>query len=417
MAMDFLNRNANDASIYEDLQEVPDTMRNRPCILALMGCYLPGFRAGGPLRTIYNIVDNLHDEFDFHILTADRDLGEMEPYPGIEAEIWHKVGHAKVRYLKPVELQPANLWRIIGGVDHDLLYLNSFFSSRFTVVPLLGRRLGRLPGRPVLLAPRGEFSRGALGIKPLKKKIYLPLAKLGGLVKGVHWEATSVWEVADIKRTIGTGAEISVANNLASPPTKVLPGLAFNMDPTLHVTFISRISPMKNLEYALSVLQRVSVPLVFNIYGPQEDLAYWARCVTLIDQLPSHVKSVYHGPVRPEQVSATMAANDLFFLPTRGENFGHVIAEALSVGTPVLISDQTPWRNLALSGLGDDLPLSDPSGFVRVIEAAAARSLAQRRQRRLAVHAAMRARWEASDDVLANRQMFRNALGINSKEG
>ena len=55
-----------------------------------------------------------------------------------------------------------------------------------------------------------------------------------------------------------------------------------------------------------------------------------------------------------------MAANDLFFLPTRGENFGHVIAEALSVGTPVLISDQTPWRKLAAVGLGHDLPLAVP---------------------------------------------------------
>lgn len=388
-------------------------MRTRPAILVLTGCYLPGYLGGGPLRTISNIVDNLHGDFDFCILTSDRDLGEATPYPGIDGAVWHPVGNAWVRYLSPADQRPANLWRVIAETNHDLLYLNSFFSPRFTIGPLLGRRLGRLPRRPVLLAPRGEFSSGALDLKRLKKRVYLSVAKLGGLVQGVHWEATSPWETADIVRTIGPIAQPNIieANNLSSPPPELLPELATNTAPTLHVAFVSRISPMKNLDYALAVLQQVVVPVVFNIYGPQEDRAYWAHCQTLISQLPTHVQAVYHGPLTPGQVSGAMAANDLFFLPTRGENFGHVIAEALSVGTPVLISDQTPWRDLAAAGLGHDLPLAEPGAFVRVIEATAALDLVQRREQRVRAHAAMRQRWVTSQDVADNRAMFRRALG------
>jgi glycosyltransferase involved in cell wall biosynthesis len=55
-------------------------------------------------------------------------------------------------------------------------------------------------------------------------------------------------------------------------------------------------------------------------------------------------------------------------LPSRGENFGHVIAEALAAGCPTVISDRTPWRALRESRAGWDLPLDDLAGFHRAIE-------------------------------------------------
>lgn len=88
-----------------------------------------------------------------------------------------------------------------------------------------------------------------------------------------------------------------------------------------------------------------------------------------------------------------------------------MIAEALSVGTPVLISDQTPWRKLAAVGLGHDLPLAEPGAFVRVIESAAKLTPAQRQQQRVQTHAAMRQRWMNSQDLADNRAMFNRALG------
>jgi len=67
-----------------------------------------------------------------------------------------------------------------------------------------------------------------------------------------------------------------------------------------------------------------------------------------------------------------MRGHDLFFLPTRGENFGHVIHEALNAGLPVLISDRTPWSGVTAAGAGWALPLTAPEPFVRVIEQVAA---------------------------------------------
>ncbi|WP_371394307.1 glycosyltransferase [Glycocaulis abyssi] len=67
-------------------------------------------------------------------------------------------------------------------------------------------------------------------------------------------------------------------------------------------------------------------------------------------------------------VISTISKYDAFFLPSRGENFGHAIAKSLSAGTPVLISDQTPWNDVGEHNAGWALSLDHPSEFVAVIE-------------------------------------------------
>jgi glycosyltransferase involved in cell wall biosynthesis len=90
----------------------------------------------------------------------------------------------------------------------------------------------------------------------------------------------------------------------------------------------------------------------------------------------------YEGAVPAEKVGDVLSCSDLFFLPTRGENFGHVFVESWAAGVPVLTSDQTPWRDLERQGVGWDLPLGDASAFARVIDDAARWSAEQRAEYR-----------------------------------
>ena len=83
---------------------------------------------------------------------------------------------------------------------HDLIWLNGFFDRDFTISVLMLRRLGRLPRRPAILSPRGEFSTEALAIKAVQKRLYLQAAWIAGLLRDVWLHGTSESERDDIRR-------------------------------------------------------------------------------------------------------------------------------------------------------------------------------------------------------------------------
>jgi glycosyltransferase involved in cell wall biosynthesis len=79
------------------------------------------------------------------------------------------------------------------------------------------------------------------------------------------------------------------------------------------------------------------------------------------------VQVQWHGELPPGQVSGVFAAAHAVFMPSVGENFGHSMLEALSVGRPLLISDRTPWKDLERRQAGWDLPLDRPDRFNAVL--------------------------------------------------
>jgi len=344
--------------------------KHRPIILISIGYYLPGYKAGGPIRTIANMVDRLGDEFQFKIITPDRDFNDTKGYPGIKIDSWNKVGKADVFYTSPKMRSLKEFRNIFYSTQCDVIYLNSFFSPHFTIKPLLLRRLRLIPAKPLILAPRGEFSPGSLGLKNLKKRVYLFLAKAFGLYRGIIWQASSEHEEADIRQWFGKDVTVVVAPNLLPvihSADKFFPKSEKAAD-CLKILFLSRISRNKNLYGALKMLNGLKGKVQFNIYGPMEDKNYWAECQKFISDLPVNIKVQYCGSVAHDKVSTVMSEHDLFFFPTLGENFGHVILEALCAGCFVLISDQTPWRDLEEKGIGWDLPLNRPEIFRKVLQ-------------------------------------------------
>jgi glycosyltransferase involved in cell wall biosynthesis len=136
----------------------------------------------------------------------------------------------------------------------------------------------------------------------------------------------------------------------------------------LRGVFISRISPEKNLLFALRMLQGLSGEVAFDIYGPVGIVEYWNKCKAAIAALPENIRVQYMGMIEHERVGEAFARHDLFLLPSLGENYSHVTCEALSAGCPVLISDRTPWRNLEEKGVGWDVPLEDEDRFRAVLQ-------------------------------------------------
>ena len=373
----------------------------RPIVLVLVSALGPGIEAAGPNISLTHLSMALADEFDFRILARDRPFGAAAA--AIDTFSWHDRGFARFRYFAIGRLGARGLGALLRETPHDLLWLNSFWDREFTLPALLLRRLGRIPARPVLVSPRGEFGDGAVNLKPWRKQAWLAFTRATGLLADVWLHATSAAEHADIAARCSWSKGIVDAPNVRAmidaPPRA-------RSDGPLRLVFLGRVSQVKNLDYALEVLAKVETPVDFDIYGPLSDVAYWDRCRPLIAALPPRVRVRHCGEIPNVAVPEMLAGADMLFLPTMGENFGHAIFEALACGVPVLISDQTPWRDLARQQSGWDLPLASPEAFAAAIAEFAAMNPAQRRGWRSGARAVAEAWLAKSDAVGITRDML-----------
>jgi glycosyltransferase involved in cell wall biosynthesis len=380
----------------------------RPTVLVLMGSFWPGGDASGPNQSLRGLCAGLGEAFAFRILARDRPFGaraRMAPAPG-----WTDTGFAQVAYLEIGRFGARGLRRLLRETPYDLLLLNGFFDREFTLPVLIMRRLGLIPRRPVLLSPRGEFGGGALSLKSRVKRAWLAVVRLAGLLDGVVLHATSEEEASDIAARLAFAPRAQVAANVrpifdrpAAPATRP--------DGPLRLVFLGRVTAVKNLGYALQTLKWVDAPLIYDIFGPISDRAYGKACEAMAATLPPHVQVRFMGEIANADAPATLAAYDLMYLPSRGENFGHAIFEALAASTPVLISDRTPWRDLESRRAGFDLPLDDPRAFAAAIDRMAALSPAERALWRDGARAAAERASRLSDAVGRSRAMLNAMLG------
>lgn len=326
--------------------------RPKPALLIFVEYFLPGYRFGGPVQAVANLVALLRDDYSIFIVTRDRDVGDRQPYAGIRIDEWLERDRYQVLYLPLHRLTLRAVGQLLGERPDALIYTNSLF-SRFTRLLLL-HSAGT--GRPLIVAPRGELHPGAIRLKAYKKQPYVWLLRWL-LRHRIRWHATSPHEktliqhwfrVADGRVAVAPDLPGSVAQR---PPHHKKPG-------QLRLIWLARIAENKGLRFLLDCLPHVSAgPVTLDIYGPVVDVRYWCDCQRLISAMSARHTITYRGELPHATVGETLSRYDFLVLPTQGENFGHVIAESLSAGLPVLISDQTPWRNLGGQQAGWDLPL------------------------------------------------------------
>jgi glycosyltransferase involved in cell wall biosynthesis len=351
-------------------REVSETSVTRPVILIVCDYYLPGYESGGAMRTLVNMVDRLGDDYDFRIITRDHDgILNRKSYTNVRISEWNRVGKADVYYLSKDNVGPSHLRKLTVDVAPDAIYLNSFFSP-LTVFTLVQRKLNRIDQVPIILAPEGEFSSGALSISRVKKQLYIKSAKLLRLYDNIVWKAAAEAEREDIQRVLGLTPSILIAANM--PPRMIFEDFELGDKPpkqkgAAKMVFLSRFMRKKNFNWLVPHLQDIKGELSIDLWGPLEDKEYWLEAQRLMESLPANIKIESKGPVAHDRVSETLAQYHYFILPTLGENFGHVYIEALAAGCPVITSDQTPWRGLQEKGVGWDLSLDEPHKWQTVI--------------------------------------------------
>jgi glycosyltransferase involved in cell wall biosynthesis len=336
-------------------------------ILIFYEYFSPAKKSGGISRSLVNLSLFLAKNNEVYIFTGSRDMGDKICLP-VKTNSWVLFfENINIWYAQKEYEKLSGVKKIIREIQPDVIYVNGMFNLIFSVFPLMDRIINKSKIRYVI-APRGMLQEGALSQKPLKKNLFLSFFKTFGLYNNIVWHVTDKQEGDDVSKINFQNAEIILASNIPAQSVKNLTP-SFKKLNSVKLIYLSLITEKKNLLLAIEVLKTIpnQMHVQFDIYGPIKDEPYWNKCKEQIALLPKNVITDYKGPVSPDDSQAILSQYDLFFLPTKGENFGHAIFESLSVGTPVLISDKTPWRYLEEVGAGWDLSLNQLNNFNRVL--------------------------------------------------
>ncbi len=339
-------------------------------ILISYDYFFPGYRAGGPIQSLVNLVNLFQKEYKVSIFTSVYDLNEQEPYLNIKINDWNKIylldasDAIDVYYADTKKIGFKEVKEVIQFLKPDIIYINSIYSLFFLIYPLLVIRKLSLDTE-IIICPRGMLQSGALQVKALKKKIFLNCFKISGLLNRVCWHATNEEEKGDIIKCFPVYKKISVASNIPKIPISKIINTSKKKG-ELKLVYLSLISEKKNLHLLLQVLNKVGRGITLDIYGPIKDENYWkVNCLPLLERLVGRVS--YKGDIQPIEVQHKLMEYDALILLTKGENFGHALYESLSVGRPIITSNYTPWMDLELKNAGWNVDIGNLQHVVELI--------------------------------------------------
>ncbi|MBX9782819.1 MAG: glycosyltransferase [Chitinophagaceae bacterium] len=345
-------------------------MELKKSILIFYDHFYPSYKAGGPTQSLVNLVRELYEEYEIRVVCKPHEMGGVEQLKGIDTNRfvdWE--AKAEVYYWKYGWEKRSELKKIIDEAHPDIIYVNGLYSVYFNLLPLwyAARLKRKKPSLQVVLSARGMLHPGALSQKSLKKKIYLGLFRWLHLHQSVTWHATDSQEEQFICNKMGSGLNIKQAANfpnllpLISGPEK--------KENELIMGTVALISPMKNHLEALRACLHVKASVQWHIYGPVKDPEYWKKCKEVIKILPGHIRIHYHGELPPHLLTEAMARFQVFIMPSKSENFGHAIAEALSAGKPVITTKTTPFPDLEKYHCGFSVDTDQlQNGLIKSIE-------------------------------------------------
>ena len=350
------------------------------------------------------------NQHEVRVFTRDREHCPGSRPFGFPRRVFVTDGAVEVAY---VRINPLDLAWVIHSLRRwkpDLYYINSLHGKYFAILPLLLLRLGIAPRSVTLLNPRGETSPGSQSMKPWKKRFGKPL--LRALVgRRAVWHAAAQHEEHDIRRWLGrTGvaARVLVQGNFPAPPTSAH-SQGSGME-ALQVAFASRIHPTKGLREALEILGKSRVDMDFTVHGPIEDSDYWNECRVVAERYRKCLRMSYKGEYDSSDTTDIFGTADLAILLSRGESFGHAIAEALATGCPVAISANTPWTDFVNADCG--LASNDPVALSTFLRDYSQSSDAARLAHRKEIH---RRYSDWYRDNLPNVSIFSKALRVGSR--
>lgn len=243
-----------------------------------------------------------------------------------------------------------------GGQRVDLLHQHGIWMANSRVTN--GWR--KAFGRPTVLSPRGSLEEYALGISRWKKYLAAHAYEAENLGSATCLLATSNQEARSF-RNYGLTQPVAVIPNGVSSRWLASEGDGdkfreeFGIPKIKRIClFLSRVHPQKGLPLlfeALAGLHRDLGDWLFVVAGPSQG-GHRRELERSVEHFSIVPWIRFTGPLYGEMKRHAFASAELFVLPTRSENFGNVVAEALGVGLPVIATRGAPWEDLITGRCG-----------------------------------------------------------------
>jgi glycosyltransferase involved in cell wall biosynthesis len=292
--------------------------------------------AGGPIRSIENILLLFNKTFDIALLSSNKDykgnglprfinsnIVQIEPITG-----------CSIIYISNTSQGLNTMFTSVRSID--IIYINGLFKPSINFVPIV-------KSNKLIVAPRGMLQAPLLKQKWFQKKLYLSCLKFIFTFKKVKWHATTDQEAIEIRNVFGDKSDIKVISNIPVAPN-INSKNSIKESRSLSLVYYGLIVENKGLLTLIQTLKSLKYKVSLDIYGSIKDQSYWKECLHEINNNQSLATFNYLGHANPSDSQSILAKYDAFVLLTKGENFGHSIYEALSVGTPVIITNKTPWQ-------------------------------------------------------------------------
>lgn len=309
-------------------------------ILHVSSAYYPAVRYGGPIRSVHGLAAALAKRgHDVHVYTTNVDGDSVLDVP-VDRPV--DLDGVKVHYF-PVSAALKRLWwspalerRVRDSIaEFDVVHINAVY-----LLPMrAAARAATRAGVPYVVAPRGMLIRDVI----LRKSRWVKTAWINLVERTTLANAGAVHVTAEMEGTelqaLGLPSRriVCIPNGVEWPTGHApLEEGPFARLPERHVLFLSRISWKKGLDRLITAWQWVpDIPLVI---AGNDDENYRPRLEELARSLGVADRVLFVGPVSDVHKWALYERAQLFVLPSYSENFGNVVAEAMAMGCPSLVT-------------------------------------------------------------------------------
>lgn len=308
-------------------------------------------RAGGPARVVIDLATSLASRRDMSVHLVSQGLaGEPMLRAGghVQEQIRVTTSRTALRIGWPVLRQLSHM---NASPRSGVMHTHGLWTAATHWAVAWAARTQT----PLVLQPHGMLHPWALHHKGYKKKIAMRVYQRRDLHDAAVLIATSDEECEFIRQSGFMQPIALVPNGVDLVPGE--PRRKQQHDSVRTALFLSRIHPVKGLLNLVQAWGRVR-PAGWQLVlaGPDED-GHLAEVTAAVrrERIEDCVRFV--GEVGAEAKSQLFCEADLFILPTHSENFGVVVAEALSFGVPVITTRGAPWSGLETHRCGWWVPV------------------------------------------------------------